>query len=322
MSRKYIILIMIFILPALKDIFPQNLSELENRFSYFSRQIEREETSLDSLKLILQQRAGKIDEQKKRNPADKDKIIGLMSSSASLSNNIEKRTDKIEKLRGSLEMVKKSLYRRYTAILDSLNRLQQQTDDKSEIAELNKKILTFTEKRLLASPGIDFLSFNPNRILQINPNEMKDESGKKIYTEYIKNAAAEVDDRLRRVNESYNEVQKITYLRKKAGRFMDEADFDRDAGFLRRRNTSSANRSYRSPSEVLLGGSASGYDNQAQSYVNILNQFTSGMPSAYQTSAGIKQRNLSLEEYQKLLKELKKKLTEYKAILNNKLGRE
>lgn len=307
----------------------QTLNELENNFVNLTNSYNFEASKLDSLQKVLEYRAKQIDNEKQKN--NKDKVINLMANSVTLSNKVESQQKKVQNITKDIESVKKRLYGKYSVIIDSLKTSQADGSFKGSKKDIDDRILDYTERRLLVSPKINSLSFNPSKLLEININSIKDPSEKNIYREYLSSALSEINNQISSVDKSYDEVRQIIYLQKKAGRFLEEAEFENELGHLHRSNSTANNAG---ESSINYGGPRSSNDGigivgeaknslsvQIASYSFLLNQLDYGKTSRWNNSSQNNKKNLSLKEYQAMLKELKGRLVDYKSVLLNKMDK-
>ncbi|NIW00064.1 hypothetical protein GWN26_13455, partial [Candidatus Saccharibacteria bacterium] len=86
--------------------------------------------------------------------------------------------------------------------IDSLQALVNSKEFQGDEALLQTRILQLSEKRLLVSPIVKKLFFDPGKILQIHPEQYTDSLEAAIYSDYLTNALAEIDTQLNRVRSS------------------------------------------------------------------------------------------------------------------------
>ncbi len=331
---KYVKIICIFFLLFFfsMDLNAQELTKpdyrtgiLESNYDSLTASLQTETANLDSLKKILDIRAKKInDERNKPNP-DKSFIIKLMSGSANLSNEIESRQNKINLLEKQIENLKQRLNGIYTAKIDSLEMLEKSGNYKGNKEDLRSTILYYTEKKVFVSPKIPLLSFRPEKILQVDLNKVKDPNERKLYEDYFKKALKEVDNRLASVNESIKESNSILSLQKKTNKFLEETEFDYT---IPPRTDITQPAQTRTDALTLLGSSpvkaiGASYENNLIEYSMLLNQLNfQPLDSKLKWIVSLKGKHSipSLNEYDKLLKEVKKRLLDYKLILTNKIN--
>ncbi len=273
---------------------------------------------LDSLKNILETRAKQIENEKQKLNPDNDKIIKLMAGSVSLSNLIDDYQEKLDANSKNLKQLSKMLEARYSAKIDSLQLLKKSTKENSE--KLDGEILLYTEKRLLISPQVDLLSFNPQKILEIDLTKTKNSDEKASLKEYLSSALAEINAELSEVTKQAKEIDAALILQEKTSKFLAETEFDRDFRPGKSSRSSTA-RTYES--SILSVQDKLVIADQINSYALLLDQL-----NIFDKSENINlqkfnfksgKANLSLKDYSSLLKELKQRLSDYKLILTNKI---
>lgn len=318
----YCLIFIIFMLPV-SAASGQTVAELEKRLAQIQYSYELQDRALDSSRQVLNKHASQIDNEKKKKNPDKEIIVDLMSHSVVISNNIDMQQKKLAQLESEIEAVKRILYRRYSASIDSLNQQKNSRYGGRAPEEIQREILLLTEKKVFAGPRIPGLSLNPDKMLKMDLKNAKTEREQALYREYLQNALNELDVQVKNVNESLRETEEIVYLQKKAGRFLDQAEFQNEirpgrAGKMAGGNAVTSDMyTGPSPSKDALRFS------NISSYTGLLLQLKAV------TSPGIKPvwletgrsgKQLSMSEYTGLLKEVKKNLSEYREILVNKLS--
>lgn len=331
MFKKYILKIrfdvyyLAFILIFLTtELLPQTVQITENRYNKLQLDLKSEQGKLDSLKNVFNERVKKIDEEKNKQNPDKDAVKNLMAGSISLTNEIDVRQKKVDGIEGEVEKVKKKLNRIYSEKIDSLQEIERRGNISSEeLNHVKEEVISFVEKKIATSPKASLLSFNPEKIAAIDLKKISDQQEKEIYKDYLQKALAEVDSRLENINESISEVRQIIILQKKTNRFLEETEFETN---IQQQNVPETASNQASPQDYSgrstdINAKAS-FSTQAQDYSLLLGQLR--QPSdgkvRIENNYDLKNPNLTLPQYQDLLKEVKKKLLEYKLIIAHKLG--
>jgi len=301
----------------------QSLIQLEKKYEQLSNQYIKEKVIYDSLKNIFSLRTNEIDAEKKKANPDKDKIVDLMAGSITLSNRIEEQNKKINLLEKDIDNVKQQLHKQYSSLIDSLE-LKKKTDKKNDDV-LDAEILNNTEKKLLVAPQIPILSFKPEKILKIDLGKTKSAEEKALYKEYLDNALNEVNTLLENVGKQSSEADQVFALQNKTKKFLEETELE--SRILIRsqqsnvRSEEAVSTFRNSPEDVAASNSLS---RQVKNYHVILRQLDIEQLSRtninWKVSFDEMERNLSLKDYQKLLKEVKKRLQEFKLVLANKIG--
>ena len=215
------------------------------------------------------------------------------------------------------EQLKNKLDNKYSAIIDSLNEIKPSTGKIEEIR------LIYIQKRLLVAPQIPLLSFNPEKIAEIDLSKLKDKKEKSLYKDYLKNALTEVDSVLNKVKNLSNDFNQIVRLQKKTQKFLEETEF----------NTNIQVQNYPgNQANERVDVTNSGFGNNrksnivavANSYNLILNQLNiygkNDFKNVFNFSEDLNKNGLNVEEYNNLLKEVKNRLQEYKLAIANKIN--
>ena len=300
----------------------QSMDKLEKKFEQLNNQYNNESLVVDSLNSVFSKKAAEIDSEKKKSNPDKTLITGLMASSVIISNDIEEHNNKLKKLEVDLDKIKDQLNRIYLSRIDSLEVLKKSGKENED--KLNDEILLFTGKRLLVAPRILSLSFNPDKVLRIDLNKTTNPGEKVLYKEYLNNALVEVGSLLDKVNRQSSEAEQIASLQEKTEKFLEEAELENKVLFQKQSSVTSSSDVSSPASEVGFGAKDRDFSNQVQTYRLILRQLDIEQISKTDINSGISfneiNKNLSLKDYLKLLKEVKKRLQEFKLVLANKIG--
>ena len=300
----------------------QSSDKLEKKFDQLNNQYDKESLIVDSLKSVFSKKAEQIDSEKKKNNPDKTLITDLMASSITVSNDLEEHNNKIQKLEKGLDNVKGQLNQIYLAKIDSLEELKK--TGKEDENKLNNEILSLTGKRLLVAPRILSLSFNPDKILRIDLNKTTNPKEKALYKEYLNNALGEVSSLLGNVNKQSSEANQVADLQKKTEKFLEEAELENKVLFQKQNEVTSSSVTAAPGYETGVVARNQDFQNQVQTYQLILRQLDIEQISKSDITTGVsfneQNKNLSLKDYIKLLKEVKKRLQEFKLVLANKIG--
>ncbi len=323
-NLKFVIYLIVGFIVLFTTAYCQSLSSLENKLQELNQRYSRQTSVLDSLKIVLDNRAKQIDSEKKKPDYDESNIKKLMSASITISNKIDVQQKKVNGTANEIEKTKTELEKKYTAVIDSLSELERSGKYKGDKDELKARILNLTEKKILTAPKIYSLSFNPEKILALNPASAKTAEEKKIYGEYLKEALDEVDSKLKKVKSLHEEVNGMISLQKKTKKFLEEVEFgsniDRTALSLRgQRTNAAASPSY---NDETYTENARSIASQIQSYIYILKQLDFDVRSndAAKFTFDSSGKNISMQEYSELLGEVEKRLADYQIVLANKIG--
>jgi|GEM_PF-2257904 len=302
----------------------QSLTAVEKKYEQLKIQFERENRILDSLQSIYSFKTAQIDLEKKKKNSDNEKIIDLMAGSVAISNKIENQNKKVIAIQKEIEIVKQQLHNLYLAKIDSLESLKN--NDNIDEDKIDAEILHLTEKNISVAPKIVSLSFNPQKILEIDLQKTSDPKERELYREYLNNALNEVNDILDNVTEQLNEVNQIIALQTKTRKFLEETELENNLIIQNQVNQnneqSASSPNYRATDEATPA--ASDLVSNVKTYQFILNQLDiqqiSKTDLKLKISSDELNRNLDVKEYRSLLNEVKRRLQEYKLVLANKIG--
>ncbi len=332
---------MIFILSLFALLFfpqtvlkSQNLDKLEKRYIDLQNSYNAEKLLLDSLQNKFNSRLKEINSEKNKANPDKDKITSLMGNSINLSNSVEDQQKKVDKIEKSILSVKYGLNGKYSDIIDSLKNVHvKNKEDKEKVENL---ILFYSTKRLEVIPGTNLLSFNPDKILELDLNRFNNSLDKKIYSEYLNNALNEVNIVLGNVTKESKEINQIIELERKANKFIEETELESGLASskisqIREQNyeTNTEGQNYGPGVDIGIGAvgdksRTSNLNNNVQVYEHLLDQLNTikslSMRQPLDETLVSLNKDIDLYSYGKILKEVKSRLTEYKKLLEQKAG--
>lgn len=323
--KRYIKFILIFLFFAWNKIcYAQPVSSLEAKTWELNFQLKSEYQKLDSLKTIYDERTREIDLQKKKTGTDQNTIKKMMAATAGLSNKIEEQQKKISLLENDLEKVKVTLEKKYSTVIDSLKELKNSNRYSGNKDDLEKEILTVTEKKILVSPRIGSLSYNPERIILLEPGNARSNEERKIYSEYLNEALRETETKLQKIQNINSEVKQIVLLQKKTKKFIEDVEFG--SALSRSTLAVSGKENSREATYPNTGGNLGESKDiiQVSTYLYLLSQLDYKMQTDVKSrgsySFDSKDKNLSFQEYSELLSEVEKRLADYRLILKNKIS--
>ena len=273
------------------------------------------ETRLLKLTEELQSKVELINSAKAKEGYDKDEVKKMMSGTAKLTNEIEKLQAERGILTKEYEMLKNDLYEIYSGKIDSVQNSSLYSDEK------NILITRLIEKRLYVSPKIDILSFEPEKVLRIDPSKKKNDN--EIYRDFLTSAEDEIDSKLSEIKELKTEINTIISLNKETKAFLEEAEFDNDISYF----TSAAEGDRSTESLSYDGRFGEGVKNsiktQTDTFAEILAQLDyNDIPENRTYSLNNIVMNRNIEEFNKLLLDVEQQLQDYKAVINNKLKKQ
>jgi hypothetical protein len=305
----------------------QDITELESQYINKSHRLQKINQALDSLQNQKTEFSQKINSAKSKGENNTKKLADWMEKAQYLSQAIERNEKEANRLNKEISDISNRLDQKYIAAIDSLHRLQNSEKGKSKKSELEGKILVYSEKRFLISPGFKNLSFDPKKMKGINLADSKDALEYKIKSEYLTKAKSEIDAYQQRINQSLTEVKDYIRLREKTDRFLEEVNDDRTFGSLAQLNLDKSSTAVFNDPNTYSGGDARLFElslkTQAQSLLFFLNNLSLKDPELIKyarkefiTSTEI---GMTAQEYADLLNQTNKILQYYQTIIDNKL---
>jgi len=300
----------------------QNIDQLEQEYMYMQTELYQEKQLLDSLLEVMNERATQIDREKEKRVTNQGKTVDLMAQSVPIANQIESQQIIIAALEKKIETKQQILLYEYSEIIDSLRRVEEKKMSPEEEETIEKLIFYYTEKKLRVSPQIQSLSYDPEKILQINLSAIEDSSERNIYEQYLHSALKEVDNQLQIIQHLSLEINEMSRLQNKANRFLDELEMD-----SRIVPYAVVKEEYRPEKEEVFNNNGTrGIPSnlvEIDYYMVLMRQLEWVQPreklSKWQSPLDSTQINLSINEYQILLQEIKQRLQEYGSILKKKI---
>ena len=308
----------------------QNITELESQYINKSHRLQKINQALDSLQKQKTEFSQKINSAKSERENNTKYLADWMEKAQYLSQAIERNEKEANRLNKEISDISKRLDQKYIAAIDSLHRLQNSENGKSKKSELEGKILIYSEKRFLISPGFKNLSFDPKKMKEINLADSKDALEYKIKSEYLTKAKSEIDAYQQRINQSLTEVKDYIRLREKTDRFLEEVNDDRTFGSLAQLNLDKSSTAVFNDPNTYTGGDAQLFElslkSQAQSLLYFINNLSLRDPEMlkYSWKESITSTDIMMtaQEYADLLKQTNKILQYYQTIIDNKLKRQ
>jgi len=306
--------LLIFIVFFISNVF-YSQTEKENEFKILKSKLEQKEIELQSLSNELNIKADEISLKKAELNYDKDEVKELLSNSTQLTNAIDKIQKEINELNKRNETIKSELYNYYSSQIDSIENSKLSLDEKSS------RITTLIEKRLFVSPRIDILSFEPEKVLNLNTSVKPTE--KKIFDEFLISAYDEIEAKLKETKELKSEIETIQKLNKETKAFLEEAEFDREISyFASSGSTVQATAEERAASTDYVNISENSIKTQSDSFNKILNQLNfNGNSKVSKYSLNQKVKNNDLDEFKKLITQVEQQLEDYKVVVKNKINK-
>ena len=204
--------------------YGQSLPQLEKKYNRLYRQYGALQSELDSLKARLESHATRIDSEKSQSAADKQKIIRLMAEGLEISGQIRTHEEKLRKLQREMGDISLQLTKEYGGQLDSLQQALKAVTEPVRQRELLNRFMTTMTKYIRVSPAFTTLSFDPQRLADIELSAVSDSLEKEIYREILTRAAADIDSHLTYIEKTQNELETLLRLEEKHREFLEETE--------------------------------------------------------------------------------------------------
>jgi len=304
----------------------QNLSQLELKFQNLNHSLDMEQSILDSLNIVHNKMIASIDNEKQKELPNENIIKAMLAFAVVVSNQIKYHQNNLEKIETDLEELKVHLDKTYTIKIDSIKNLEISSANSIDKETLKSQKIKYIEKRLIVSPKIYSLSFDPKKLLQFKQTSSEDSLIVKIYLEYLNNALGEVNQQSQQLALLKSEIEEVVSLQNETYDFIE--DVDSEIMFNPALQTSPT---LDKNDGVYFGGTPNRIDDelsniytQANSYLHIFNQLKTStnidIQSSWETPTDTIPANLTFMQYLELLENVDKMLQDYKTILEHKLG--
>lgn len=302
------------ILPFSFSIQAQELIPLETEFFNNQTYLSVQQNKLDSLNKELIKSASKIDQEKSKVSPDESKLGSMMAAALTLSKKIETQQKLVTVTEEKNETIRRQLDKFYFHVLDSLQK-RESAEKSSEVKKnIIRQIGLISEKRLLISPPIPSLSFNPKELIKMSVQSDASSIEKDLFRDYLVNAIKEITEHLEYLQEKREEIEDIAKLQEKASRFMKEVQSDDKLSIFGQLKTFSAYKGTQSSYNINIIT-----ESTARSSFNILLRQLDITPKSNLNYSDYTDYNIRNKEFIQLIKEAEEKLTQYKQILNEKL---
>ncbi|MBL7959543.1 hypothetical protein JNL27_04815 [bacterium] len=311
MKKVFLVyIVLVFFVPSL---YSQSAEELEKQYRSLNPSIREEQAVLDSLNGLMEKTAKDIEREKKNAASDQNKIVKWMAHAVTISNQIKEQEKKAASVQFSAENCRNLLEELYSRIIDSLKQEERTGKYDGDKKVLQNQLLFWTERRVLVSPLVATLTFDPQKVQGISLTGISDPLDKTIIEDYLQRALNEIETHIQLVTAQRIELEEITDLRKRTLDFVNEANEQGHIGSITRSQI------------VSSGGTENPLDPdyktfQVKSLVGLIQQLNTGlmMTQAFQKPISSKP-GLTQEEYIQLLKQAEKQLKTYREMVQKKL---
>ncbi len=322
MKRLIYFLIFLVYVPA----SAQGLQKLESGQTALTLELQTENRRVDSLRAVTENFSSQIEAEKSRENPSQKRLRQLMADALTVSQDLERHQQKAGELEKRLGQVNRELDAKYTAVLDSLQKLSNLKQYSGNRTDLDKQILEYAEKRLAISPQITGLSFDPKKIQQIDLSAAKDSLEHAIFADYLHHAQRDIDSHLEKIGKLRQEIEDVKMLREKTSDFLEEIESERDFGLLAQTNQTAGDKTFPTSNNVFTQneqGRNLAAGSQDQSFFMLMQQINQ-LDSRHELSQWISPLDssnvtLSFDDYIQLLKQAEKLLRQQRQIVSEKL---
>ncbi len=320
-----LLLILIVGITAASATLAQEVAVLEQQYEEVRRDIATEQTRVDSLQNALEQLTARLEETKRKDRADRGEIRAMMANGLSITEQINRGEKRIAALKAQAAELRLQLAQQYSARIDSLRQLENSRHFIGDRAALRRELIANTEKYMQFSPAFRTLSFDPHTISRLDPAAAGDSLERAIITEYLQNAARDVDAHLENIRKNRRELQAVVRLQRKTREFLEEVESDRP-GLLAGSEVVAAENPSGTTGLMEDGFSTRTASQALQSYQTLslfieqldLQNF-SGSQDSWKFAVDSARVFVSLEKYLEILKAAEQRLQEYQALISQKL---
>lgn len=288
----------------------QDLEKAERFGLELERVVDQERYSLDSLSVLLESNARRIETEKRKTNPDRGLLMQWMSDGVALAQKIRDQQNRVDRIEQEWVILQKQLHHKYSQRIDSLVRVSQVTTSNEKSKELERQIWELTQRRLWCSPAVRTLSFNTRLVQTISLASIQDTLEKAIQKDYLERALNEVVTRLSEIRQKRKEFAAIVRLQEKLETFVQEIAEQNYSPLSRRTGLSlSPGLAYVDERYWYL---------QVRALTNLLRQF--GVREVdLRTPSSVHSGSWTIEDYVELLEEAEKQLSDYEDYIKKKI---
>lgn len=222
-------ILLIFLLGITYSV-AQTLNADEQQFVNLDKQYSSKLNTIDSLKNILNQFLDELEQVKKQEPENSDKISAMLADALTQTNVIDKKEKELQAFEMQLNKKRNQLYRIYTFKIDSLRQRVDLALNDSEKETIESDLILLNNKRLYVSPLLPQLSFDPGLIEKISLSKSQNKKEQKIYKDYLDNALSEVDSNIINLKNRSDDIREVVRLNELAEDFMEDIEGSQFSG--------------------------------------------------------------------------------------------
>lgn len=202
----------------------QTLTDLENQYTALQSENEQNQKRIDSLKNILNHHRLILEQEKRQDSPDQDKIQQILSTSIGISNQIKDNVRRYDHNSSPRLDLKNRLEKIYSHRIDSLTHLSNYRHTLS-LDSIQQQILYYTEKRLTYSPVTIHIPIDLKKIKQLDLSSSDDSIDTRIAEQYLQYAQNRIDSNLIILNQIRTDIKSYNLLQQKTGEFLYDIEF-------------------------------------------------------------------------------------------------
>ncbi len=296
--------------------FEEQLFTLLSKLKYTENQLDSLESRLYNLKLI-------IDNAKEEEKNNKTKLALWFEEVKQISDSIAIQKKSIQLIEEDISSARIKLDIEYKRLLDSLQSVLDKQDDSNNRKVIEEQIFQLTEKRILNSAPFPLLSFNPQKVKDIQLNQVADSVEYRIYVDYLNSAKAEVIHLLQSIQKTEHELKEMIILQQRKNRFLEEIDEDRSMLFYSQLPVEISSDWTYGKGDRTVTGEVYTFQTQVNSLAQIMDQLTTDnfnlIDDNWVSKVVADQAYLSMDNYINMLEDAEGLLQHYLENINRKI---
>lgn len=292
----------------------QQIDDLEKQYYYLTLNSESAAAAQDSIKKSIVAVLAQIRGEKEKSNPDHDLIKSHMADIVDLRSRLKSSQKENQFKQNQLLILRGQLQDAYQQVIDSLIRQKEKTTDQTHQDNMDKTIAFFLEKRLILAPVIHPLTFSWADIEKAELENVTDSLELQFRKEYISLALQEIDDRISAIQSTRKKYDDMISFHQKLETFTEDIDMPFFTG-----NTSRLER-YTTGNNATLNDVGNGvWKSNLQSLNLVFMQLNIDPGIIKKIKSDHTANEVSYDEFMKLIELAEKSLSQYRAIIQQKL---
>ncbi len=284
----------------------QNFDVDENSLQELNTFKEQKITQINVLQSELNTLLEIIEIEKRYEFPDEDYISDLLAEALDKTSLIDIIEKELESVNEEIFIQRKDLYHKYSAAIDSLKEIEPA----GQQVTVNK-IKALNAKKIIVSPILTALTFNPDLIERITFKDKQPAQERAIYLNYLNNALQEVDSIIALLNQKSKDIKEMIRLDEMAKDFADDLDNISIGGIILSAETAQESQ-FKS-----IGPSQESFVKERTNITDIQQTLQPFVYSNIEIANYDETESFYLEDYLILINETKKTLKLYNEIIYN-----